>query len=110
MLFELDHALVHGRRRLCVRGELDLATAPRLAEALQQELDGEPASLVVDLSGTSFLDSSGARALVVAGRRARSVGATMQIVCPVGNRAVRRVLDLLHLHLLVPVVEQVEAP
>ncbi len=40
-------------------GELDLATTPRVEEALPQEAP----RVVVDLSGCTFLDSSGVRLL-----------------------------------------------
>jgi len=51
-----------------VTGELDLATAPRLDEALSALTSDV---VVVDLSGCTFLDSAGIRALV---DTARSLG------------------------------------
>jgi len=51
-----------------VTGELDLATAPRLDEVLSALTSDV---VVVDLSGCTFLDSAGIRALV---HTARSLG------------------------------------
>ena len=56
-----------GVTRLDVAGELDLATAPALREAVAGLLAaGEALTLVLELSGVSFLDSSGLGALLQA--------------------------------------------
>jgi anti-anti-sigma factor len=47
--------------RLLVRGELDIATAPRLAAAMPDE---QAPSVLLDLSGVSFMDSTGLRAVL----------------------------------------------
>jgi anti-anti-sigma factor len=54
-----------GRILLRVSGELDLATVEILRHAAAKELDaGEFGELALDLSGLSFLDSSGLGALL----------------------------------------------
>jgi anti-anti-sigma factor len=103
--FAVHRGAAHGRPALSVRGELDIATAPRLAESVVSELAAKPRSLLVDLTDTTFLDSSGARELARAAHRAADVGTSLQVVCPRDNTPVRLVIDLLELHLLVPVVE-----
>jgi anti-anti-sigma factor len=60
-------AEVDGDRTVVVRpvGDLDMLTAP----ALRQQLDGflaENASVVIDLSGVTFVDSAGLRTLLLA--------------------------------------------
>src|SRR4029453_16549770 len=57
-------AQVDGRVVIHVRGEIDMATAPRLPEALAKSPDGT--SLRLDLSDVTFLDSSGIAAVVTA--------------------------------------------
>ena len=74
MEFDVERTTVLGRPALRVRGELDIATAPRLAEATESQLSQQPQSLVVDLTDTTFLDSSGARTLAVLARRAAVAG------------------------------------
>lgn len=106
VLFEVQRAIVSGRPALRVRGELDVATSPQLGGAVADVLETGAQSLVVDLSETTFLDSSGARQLVRAARHAANVGAALEVVCPAGNRPVRMVLELLELHRAVPIVEQ----
>ena len=105
MQFEVERTTVLGRPALTVRGELDIATAPRLAEAVESQLSQQPQSLVVDLTGTTFLDSSGARQLARVARRAAADGVALEVVCPRENRPVRLVVDLLELGAVVPIVE-----
>src|SRR5215217_7435364 len=104
VLFEIERTTVFDTPVLRAVGELDLATAPALATAADEELALEPASLVVDLTPTTFLDSSGARTLA---RLAADQGVALQVVCPRTNTAVRLVIDLLELRSVVPVVESV---
>jgi anti-sigma B factor antagonist len=105
LLFEIERTTVLGRPALRVRGELDLATAPQLAEAVDAVLATAPRSMVLDLTDTSFMDSSGARQLAWSARRSTRGGVRLQVVCPRGNRSVRLVIDLLELQALVPIVE-----
>ena len=49
-----------------VAGEVDIATAPQLAETLADAANG--GTVRVDISGVTFLDSSGLHALVAAHR------------------------------------------
>jgi len=55
---------------LTVAGEVDLATAPALENAIEAALGGKPAALIIDLSQVSFLASAGMAALVAAHQRA----------------------------------------
>ena len=105
MQFDVERTTVLGRPALSVRGELDLATAPRLAEAAESQLSQQPQSLVVDLTDTTFLDSSGARELARIARRAAERSVALEVVCPRANRPVRLVVDLLELRAVVPIVE-----
>jgi anti-anti-sigma factor len=104
--FEVQRTTVGGRPALRVRGELDIATAPQLGSALADVLQAGATSLVVDLSETTFLDSSGARQLIRSAKHCGDLGVGLQVVCPADNRPVRLVIDLLELHRAVPIVEQ----
>ena len=108
MLFEVHRSACDGRTVLRVRGDLDAATCPKLGVAVADVLEAGAQSLVIDLSRTTFLDSSGARQLTRAARLATDAGVPLQVVCPVGNRPVRLVMDLLELHRAVPIVEHVD--
>ena len=105
MLFEVERTTSFDVPVLRAVGELDLSTAPMLAKAADEELLLEPGSLVVDLTPTTFLDSSGARTLAQLARRAAGHGVALQVVCPRTNSAVRLTIDLLDLAALVPIVD-----
>jgi anti-sigma B factor antagonist len=64
-----------GATRLTLRGELDLATAARLEQALAQS--GE--DVLLDLRGLTFMDSTGVRVLLEA---AEAGPAGLRIVLP----------------------------
>jgi anti-sigma B factor antagonist len=61
-------------------GELDRLTVARLAEALDLALEGEPALVVLDITGCSFVDSSGLGALLAADRTLRDCGGSLELV------------------------------
>lgn len=76
-----------------VIGELDIATAPQVVEAL----DGIPADgprVTVDLLRTSFIDSTGLTTLFRAHRRFEGKR-DFCLVCGPDNMEVRRVIDLM---------------
>jgi anti-sigma B factor antagonist len=82
--------------RLVVRpcGELDLATAPDLEELVMGRL-ADGATVVLDLRGLSFMDSSGVRVLVTAyARAADGNGGELTIVRPARGSAVDRILEV----------------
>ena len=57
---------------ICVDGDIDMAAGPQLEVViLQREASGP---LTVDLAGVHFIDSSGLRVLLGAGRRAAQRG------------------------------------
>jgi anti-sigma B factor antagonist len=85
-----------------VRGELDIATAPQLASALE----GTTGRIVVDLTETSFLDSTGLRTLTTLGKADDS---KLALVCPESNRAVLLVLELSRLDTVIDRFETLEA-
>jgi anti-anti-sigma factor len=54
---------------LRARGELDVATAPKLASAIDAAIDAGARDVMLDLDAVTFLDSSGIRE-IVRGRKA----------------------------------------
>lgn len=107
MLFEVERTSVSGRPSLTVRGELDLATSPQLGAAVDGLIDAGSTGLIVDLTPTTFLDSSGARALMRIARQAAAAGVALHVVVPRSNGPVRLTVDLLDLGALVPIVTSV---
>jgi anti-anti-sigma factor len=63
-----------------VSGEIDIATAPALAEALRARLEaaGPGAELIVDLAAVTFIDARGLATLLEAAETARSRGIVLR--------------------------------
>jgi len=104
VLFEVERTSVSGRPGLTVRGELDFVTAPQFGQAVDGIIDAGPSGLIVDLTPTTFLDSSGARELMRISRKAAAAGVEVHVVAPRSNHPVRLTVDLLDLGALVPIV------
>ncbi len=75
-----------------VRGRLTMAAAGELKAAVDREVAAGRTLVVIDLAGTTFLDSSGLGALVGGLRSARAAGGDLRIA-GVGPQ-VRTVLEL----------------
>jgi anti-sigma B factor antagonist len=69
------------RAVLDVAGEVDVYSAPELRERLSDLLNADDASLVVNLSEVTFLDSTGIGTLVAGLNRAVQFGGTLILVC-----------------------------
>lgn len=63
------NALADGWLSLAVEGEVDLSNVGELEKVLQDVLDERTDHLVVDLTETSFMDSTGLRSLILSGQR-----------------------------------------
>ena len=85
------NGLVH----VALVGELDLSTVAKVQEELRRIEAASPATVVVDLSKLTFLDSTGLRCIVTADERARDEGRRMVIVR--GPDAVQRVFAITRL-------------
>jgi anti-anti-sigma factor len=76
-------------------GRLDAKTAPRLLKhCLEAHLEG--GHLVLNLSGVTFLSSSGVGVLLVLAEHTKSGGGSLRIAAP--SAAVKGPLELLNLH------------
>ena len=95
-----------GRRALVTfTGDLDIQVAGRAAEAVEGvEADG-PELLVIDLSGLSFMDSSGMAVIAAAHARALEEGRQLVIVNPKGG--VRRAFEVSGLDKSIETVDEV---
>jgi anti-sigma B factor antagonist len=71
-----------GCRVVAPAGELDIATGALLRDALADELAAGHTWVVVDLSGVSFIDSSGIGALVAAHVHFDEAGAGFALASP----------------------------
>jgi anti-anti-sigma factor len=68
-----------GRAVAVIRGELDAATAPGAQEYVRQVIERSSGPVAVDLSGVSFCDARGLRALVGMSAAARAAGRRLSL-------------------------------
>jgi len=78
---EIEHRTEGDYDILAPQGELDLATYTQLRERINELLSAGRTNLVMDLSGTEFLDSTALGALIGGRRRAHAAGGSFAIVC-----------------------------
>ena len=97
------NGLVH----MALVGELDLSSVAKVQEELRRIEATAPATLVVDLSKLTFLDSTGLRCIVTADERARNEGRRIVIVR--GPDAVQRVFAITRLEERLEIVDDVSA-
>jgi anti-anti-sigma factor len=96
-----------GLVRVALVGELDLSTVAKVQEELRRVEAASPATLVVDLSKLTFLDSTGLRCIVTADERARAEGRRIVIVR--GPDAVQRVFAITRLEERLEMVDDVDS-
>ena len=84
--------LGNGTPVVSVAGELDLATAPAFERTLLDVTESGTAEVIVDLTGCSFLDSTGLRALVAARERLECSDRSLALV--VSSPIVMRIFQI----------------
>ena len=89
-----------GVHTVALTGELDLATAGDVDRVLEQVEATNAESIVLDLSGLTFMDSTGVRLVVNA--HARSRADANRLTLRRGQAAVQRVMELSGVDVLLP--------
>ena len=78
--FILNDEARDNRHVIAVTGEVDLFTAPELKERLVELIDSGQRQIIIDLSETTFLDSTGLGVLIGALKRLRASDGELVIV------------------------------
>jgi anti-sigma B factor antagonist len=101
--FSVSVEQADARTVVAARGELDLATAPELEDALLPPLrDG--AGVVLDLRALEFMDSTGVRVIVAAHLAADEHGGSLAVAVVPGE-PVARVLEISGLDAVLRIVD-----
>src|ERR687887_10742 len=84
-----------------IKGELDLSNVPAVRDQLLHAVPNTARALVLDLSETAYLDSSGIRLIFELSNRLRNRGQDLRVVVP-DDSIVRRILMITEVHQVVP--------
>jgi anti-anti-sigma factor len=102
-LLEIEAHRHDGLAHVVLTGELDLSTVEKVEKELAR-IEGEgPATVALDLSRLTFLDSSGLRLIVSADQRARMTNRRFAVVR--GPDTVQRVFTITHLDEQIEIVD-----
>lgn len=82
----------NGTVRCLFSGELDLASQAKALAALAPVIEQRPRTVVFDLSGVEFIDSTGLRVLLKCRRMAEEAKTRLLLSAP--SEAVRRLFEL----------------
>jgi anti-anti-sigma factor len=106
---ELSHLDVSGDDVVIARlsGEVDLSNAADVGDHLASSVPNTALGLVLDLTATTYLDSSGVHLIFDLAERLRTRQQQLRIVVPAGA-PVRRVLRIVELDDSVPVLASVD--
>ncbi|MCE7003500.1 STAS domain-containing protein [Kibdelosporangium philippinense] len=91
---------------LHVAGEIDMSTAPMLAEECDQAIESAPGRLVVDLSDVTFFGSAGLAVLLDAHQRGEQEGVQVRLVAD--GRPVLRSIEIAGVQEMLPVYPDLE--
>jgi anti-sigma B factor antagonist len=81
---------------VAVSGEVDVCTQGPLQRVLLRIMRERSASIFLDVSGVSFMDCAGLRALLTIRRRAELRGGCMHLIA--ASAAIRRIIELTGAH------------
>ena len=106
---ELSHLDVSGDDVVVARltGEIDLSNAAEVGDELSTSVPNTALGLVLDLTATTYLDSSGVHLVFDLAERLRTRQQQLRIVVPAGA-PIRRVLRIVELDDTVPVLASVD--
>jgi anti-sigma B factor antagonist len=83
-------------------GELDIATAEVLEHELQTAEQSDAETIVLDLSGLAFMDSTGLRVVIDVNDRCGGEHGRLRVIA--GSPAVERLLDIVGLRERLPLI------
>ena len=72
---------VEGATIIAVGGEIDVYTAPRLRDKITELVADGVYSLIIDMEGVEFLDSTGLGVLVGGLKKVRAHDGSLQLIC-----------------------------
>lgn len=102
-----NRELTNGWVSIEVEGEVDLATVEDLQRAIDAVFDDGGDHLVVDLTGSTFMDSTGLKTLVMSNRKFQAADRSFAIAVTSGP--VSRLIDLSGVNSTIRTVDSVDS-
>jgi anti-anti-sigma factor len=81
-MIELTHHVAGPCTVVQCRGRLDMVAVPTMKTLIESLVNEGKPRIVIDLSGTAFIDSSGLGALIGGLKRTRQAGGDLRIAAP----------------------------
>jgi len=104
MNFELETVTIgRGDFLVALTGEVDLYTAPELKQELLRLVEEGAQRIIVDLTATTFIDSTMLSVLLSTLKRLRPSGGQLGIVC--SDRNIRKIFEITLLDRVFPIFE-----
>ena len=89
-----------------LKGEIDLSNAAAIGSLIAGAVTNDASGVVLDLTETTYLDSSGVHLVFDLHDRLRARQQRLVLVIPAGAR-IRRVLELVNVESVIPVVSDI---
>ena len=102
-----DRAVAPDTHVVSVTGEIDLFTAPEFKQRVMTPIAAGVEHVIVDLTETTFIDSSSLGVLIGAHRRLKLRGGTLVVVCE--NEAIAKTFKITGLDGVFTIAPSVEA-
>ena len=106
LTFEITEQITGGVPVVTVVGEIDVATAPTLAQHLAVHEEARASLVVVDLLGVSFLDSTALGVLVGSFKRLGESGGTLRLA--IAEPRILKVFEITDLIRVFPISSTVD--
>ena len=92
---------------LRIHGEIDISNAREVLATIQASVPNDAQAIVVDLSGTTYLDSSGVQLLLVLADRLRIRRQEVSLLVP-PEAPIRALLEVAGVPTLIPMYDRVD--
>jgi anti-sigma B factor antagonist len=91
------------RAVIALKGEVDLYTAPEFKSELIRVIEGGTQNVVIDLTDTTFIDSTTLGVLISGLKRVRPKGGQLPLV--ITDRNIKKIFDITGLDRVFPIYE-----
>jgi anti-anti-sigma factor len=97
---EMQEIAAEGTRTLMLGGELDIVNGAELEAAVRAVCAEGATRLVIDMSGLAFIDSTGVKTIIAAGKLCSEHGGELCLIP--GPRSVQRIFEVTGLDTRLP--------